>query len=275
VRLKMAELQLDQITVAGSLAIDRANLSRRLAGMVAERPSRAQVECLAQLFEMDAASRIDLLRLAGYAPGAVVERADDDEPAATSSATQRDSPALDPSTLPEGIPHPSRSKTSLRRRWSLRHVALAVTATLVALAGSAVLIARLAPGVQEPVARIASPADGSLHPLGWVDVSGSARAPAPDMEHLWIVEGLAGYYWPQQQAVIYRDSWSARARLGAGPEDLGKQLDLFLVLAPAAADQEFRAWLEQGAATGDYPPMRSLPATARVLDRVAVTIVAN
>lgn len=266
----MSEQRLDQTKVAEALAMDRANLSRRLTGRVAERPSRAQVELLAEVLRMDPVSKIELLRLAGYAAGVHTQDSDDGQQAlATAEPLGRtNGNASDTSSTP-------RQQARPRLRPQLPTLVALIT-LLTIVVGVAVLVGHTPdPFAAEPMAQIASPANGSTHALGWVELRGTARLPRPEAEHLWIVEQLAGYFWPQQQAVVDRDNWSAQARLGAGPDDVGKRLDLLLVLAPDTADHELRVWLEQGEATGDYRPMRGLPAGAGVLDHVAVTITSN
>lgn len=258
VRGRMGELQLDQAQVAHELGLHPSNLSRRLRGGVQDPPTEPMVQMLLRVLQLEG-DRADTLRRLAAVQGQAGRA-----PAAGDS--------LPPDDRDERPQRPS-SKHAVRlvflSRWLVPSVALLLLLLLAGVGAAALMRLNSAP----PAARITQPVDGSSAPLGWVDVAGTARGlSGGGPERLWLVEHLAGYYWPQQQAVMQNENWAAQIRLGAGTSDIDKRLDILLVLAPGDVDREFRGWLDQGAVKDDYPPMRGLPGGASILDRVTVTI---
>ena len=92
------------------------------------------------------------------------------------------------------------------------------------------------------------------------------------MVRIWTVIRYQGYFWPQQAALRGGDTWAGMARIGGGPADRGKTLDLLAVLADRAADDAFGAWLRFGYRTGQYPPLAALPEGARIAAATTVEV---
>lgn len=271
VRGRLAELNKDQEQVARELGLHRSSLSRRLSGDVRDPPDAHMLEVLLQSLHLEGDRAAALVALAAGP--------DQREPAVPAESGPRASAPPLEAGRDTGTAGDLANRAPARRAMVPRPLArgrwLAAALIAALIVGGLVAVGVGGPG---PVvkATITEPQDGAAVPLGWANATGAAsNVPSAGPERLWLVEELAGYYWPQQQAVVQDGTWVAQLRLGAGAADAGKRLNVLLVLTSGAADRELRSWLERGAASGDYPPMRGLPDGARILDRVAVTILPN
>lgn len=94
----------------------------------------------------------------------------------------------------------------------------------------------------------------------------------PRRVRIWTVIRYQGEYWPQQAAFRGGGTWAGMARIGGGPADRGKTLDLLAVLADRAADDAFGEWLRFGYRTGEYPPLAALPEGARIAAATTVEV---
>lgn len=124
--------------------------------------------------------------------------------------------------------------------------------------------------IDEASARITEPSDGSVVPSE-ITVEGTASGIEAGSA-LWTVVHIGGLFWPQRQALIVRDTWTAQAFIGGGTQDSGKQFDVLAVLADGEADRAFLEWLQRGEETGDFPGLSVLPPGVNIMDRVAVSL---
>lgn len=89
---------------------------------------------------------------------------------------------------------------------------------------------------------------------------------------LWTVVHIGGLFWPQRQALVVGDTWTAQVFIGGGPRDSGKQFDVLAVVTSTEADSAFLEWLRRGDQSGDFPGLFALPPGANIMDRITVTL---
>lgn len=121
-----------------------------------------------------------------------------------------------------------------------------------------------------PSVEITDPADDSTVPSE-VLMEGTASN-LDEGTVLWSVVHIGGLFWPQREALLIDEEWSAQAFIGAGSEDSGKKFDLLAVSVDSDGTKIFTDWLDEGERTDNYPGFSTLPPNSRIGDRITVTL---
>jgi hypothetical protein len=158
----------------------------------------------------------------------------------------------------------------LHALWESRWTAAALTAVLI---GALILVAR--PLIPAPCGgvnvSITSPTNGMVVNQSQ-PVLGTINHLCPG-QHLWLVlQPGAGGYYPQQDVAVASDagSWSTATYFGRPSKvDDGLRFALLAVVADNSTDQQFRAYVASGKATGNYPALPGLD-DAAVLSQITV-----
>jgi len=80
-------------------------------------------------------------------------------------------------------------------------------------------------------------------------------------------------YYPQRPSISLFENgeWQGQVLIGReGEQDVGKTFDIIIALAGADAHHQLEQYMEQGALSGDYCGLDTLPDEVRLYDRVTV-----
>ncbi len=111
------------------------------------------------------------------------------------------------------------------------------------------------------------------------EVAGTADVRALNGRTIWFAlstPGIPGFYmqgrWPNAGPAQFtvEGTWTSPGLFVGGPNDIGKQFDIVIILADKSAAREFWNILQHDSKIGSYPPIAQLPAGAREFTRVNV-----
>ena len=170
---------------------------------------------------------------------------------------------------------------------SLESSKAALTSSLCNILRSAVVSGQLSLSSQAesacgpvfPLLSVERPRPADIVPMA-TEASGTVDVSKLDGQTIWFgvtTPGVPGFFlegnWPAKTGpatITPEGDWTSPGLFVGQAGDTGKPFDIVIILAGSSAANQFWNYLQQGAATGKYPPIEQLPAGAHEFTRVDV-----